>query len=249
MELTVIGAGPSYTDRRGSLGASYLVRVEGAALLLDIGQGSFPNLASTIEPSTLTAVLVTHLHADHFVDLVPLRHYLRFEFEPSRPVRVLGPRDLGARLDGLDGQPGFGDGAFHYAHLAECIWLVGPFEVSVKRVTHSDESYGVRVAVAGDRAPGLVYSGDCGQADDLLPLIRPGDTLLSEASFGAGPVPDEVPHLTSQEAARAAKEGGAARLLLTHIQTGYPRADALAAAEAVFDGPIQFVTEGDVFEI
>jgi ribonuclease BN (tRNA processing enzyme) len=97
--------------------------------------------------------------------------------------------------------------------------------------------------------PGLVYSGDCGRADDLVALIRPGDTLLSEASFGARPVPAGAEHLTAADAGRAATAGHAARLLLTHVQMGYSRADALAAAQAAFSGPIQLVTEGDRFEV
>ena len=87
------------------------------------------------------------------------------------------------------------------------------------------------------------------RADDLVPLIRPGDTLLSEASFGAGPVPPGAEHLTAFDAGRAATAGRAARLLLTHIQMGYSRADALAAAQSTFAGPIQLVTEGDRFSV
>jgi len=107
MELIVIGAGPAYTDRRGAAAASFLVSAQGAALLLDLGQGAFPNLASTMEPSELAAVVVSHLHPDHFVDLVPLRHYLKWEFDPPRRAQVIGPAGLADRLDGLDGQPGF----------------------------------------------------------------------------------------------------------------------------------------------
>ena len=256
MQLTVIGAGPAYTNRRGSVGSSYLVRAEGPALLLDLGQGAFPNLASTIEPSTLVAVVVTHLHPDHFVDLVPLRHYLRFEFEPSRRVAVMGPTDLATRLDALHGTAGWTASSFDISTLAEGVRRVGPFEVEARRVLHSGDSFALRVSVAGGSGagsgtpgPGLVYSGDCGRADDLLPLIRPGDTLLADASFGAGPMPVEDMHLTTAEAARAAAAGRAARLLLTHIQMGYSRPDALAAAQAVFAGPIRFVVEGDELKV
>ncbi|MFI5259803.1 MAG: MBL fold metallo-hydrolase, partial [Candidatus Limnocylindrales bacterium] len=70
MELIVLGAAPAYTDRRGSAASSYLLRIGGDALLLDLGQGAYPNLASTLDPSTLTALLVSHLHPDHFVDMV-----------------------------------------------------------------------------------------------------------------------------------------------------------------------------------
>jgi ribonuclease BN (tRNA processing enzyme) len=85
--------------------------------------------------------------------------------------------------------------------------------------------------------------------EDLVPLIHPGDTLLSEASFGAGPIAPGAQHITSGDAARAASTGGAARLLLTHILSGHSREDARAAAQAAFSGPIQLVTEGDRFSI
>jgi ribonuclease BN (tRNA processing enzyme) len=254
MELIVLGAGPAYTDRPGAAAACHLVRAGDAALLLDLGQGAFPNLAAAQEPSTLTAVAVTHLHSDHFVDLMPLRHYLRYEFEPLRRVRVLGPAGLADRLDALDGTSGFAAAALDVETLAEGVRRIGPFELEARRVPHTEESYAFRISVAVEAAdapptPGLVYSGDCGRADALVPLIRPGDTLLCEASFGAGTVPPGAQHLTAMDAARAASTGGAARLLLTHVQMGFSRADALAAAQAVFSGPTQLVTEGDRFEI
>ena len=285
MELIVLGAAPAYTDRPGSAASSYLLRAGDAALLLDLGQGAFANLASTLEPSTLTAVLVSHLHPDHFIDLVPLRHYLKWEFDPSRRVRVLGPAGLGERLDALDGQAGFAAEALDVERLSEGARRVGPFEVEVRRVSHTDESYAFRVAVAvadgasarqsgadsgadtgasaglatgasagaaagqSGASAGLVYSGDCARAEDLIPLIRAGDTLLSEASFGAGPVAAGAQHITSADAARAASTGPAARLLLTHILSGRSRTDILAAAQVAFEGPVQLVTEGDRFEI
>ncbi len=253
MELVVIGAGPAYTDRRGAAAASYLVRADGAALLLDLGQGAFPNLASTLEPSGLAAVVVSHLHPDHFIDLVALRHYLRYEFDPPRRVRVLGPAGLAERLDAVNGERGFAAAALDVGPLAQGAQRIGPFEVEARLVAHTDESYAFRVAVAGAVAgssgPGLVYSGDCGRAEDLVPLIRPGDTLLCEASFGAGPVPAGAEHLSSADAARAASCGRAARLLITHVQMGFSRADALAAAQSVFGGLTQLVTEGDRFEV
>ena len=289
MELIVLGAAPAYTDRPGSAASSYLLRAgdgagDGAgaraALLLDLGQGAFANLAATLEPSTLVGVAVTHLHPDHFVDLVPLRHYLQWEFDPPRRVRVVAPAGLADRLDGLNGHQGFAAEALDIEVLSDGVLRVGPFEVEVRRVTHTLESYAFRVSVAaggwsvagggsvaggwsvagggsvaggwsvaGGMAPGLVYSGDCARAEDLLPLIRRGDTLLSEASFGAGPVAPGAQHITSGDAARVASAGEASRLLLTHVLSGHSRQDALAAAQAAFDGPIQFVIEGDRFEV
>ncbi|MFI5260124.1 MAG: MBL fold metallo-hydrolase, partial [Candidatus Limnocylindrales bacterium] len=243
-----------------------LLRIGGDALLLDLGQGAYPNLASTLDPSTLTALLVSHLHPDHFVDMVPLRHYLKWEFDPPRHVRVVGPAGLAARLDALDGHAGFTADSLDVEALSEGAHRFGPFDVDIRRVAHTEESYAFRIAAggsatgggaaggasggaAGGADAGLVYSGDVGRFDDLVPLIRAGDTLLSEATFGAGPGAPDAQHITSGDAARAATAGGASRLLLTHILSGHSRAEALAAAKAAFSGQIQLVTEGDRFEI
>ena len=266
MELIVIGAGPAYTDRRGAAASSYLVTAGGEALLLDIGQGAFSNLAAETEPSSLTAILVSHLHPDHFVDLVPLRHYLKWEFDPPRRARVLGPAQLADRLDALDGHEGFSATSLDIEALAEGVCRIGPFEVEARRVAHAGESYAFRVTAGGGgaagkggtaaggglangRGPALVYSGDCARAADLLPLIHPGDTLLSEASFGAGPVAPGAQHITAAEAGTVAATGGAAHLLLTHVLSGHPRTEILTAARAAFAGTVQLVTEGDRFEV
>jgi ribonuclease BN (tRNA processing enzyme) len=254
VELIVLGAAPAYTDRRGSAASSYLLRAGGANLLLDLGQGSFSNLAATLDPSTLAVVLVSHLHPDHFIDLVPLRHYLKWEFNPPRRVRVAAPATLADRLDTINGEAGFAAEALDIERLAEGMHRFGPFEVEVRLVAHTEESYAFRVAVsaggvAGSVAAGLVYSGDCARVDDLVPLIHPGDTVLSEATFGAGPVAPGAQHITSGDVARVAAQCGAARLLLTHVLSTHSRNGTLASARAAFPGPVQLVTEGDRFEV
>ncbi len=268
MELIVVGAGPAYTNRQGAASSGYLLRANGggatgpdsaghygptgagaALLLLDLGQGAFSNLAAMVEPSRLQAVVVSHLHPDHFVDLVPLRHYLRWEFDPPRRVAVIGPAGLEERLDGLMAEPGFAAVTLDFAKAEAGMRRIGSLDLETRPVAHTEESYALRVSAAGGFGPGLVYSGDCGRADDLEPLIRPGDVLLAEASFGAGPVAPGAAHITAADAARIAARCGASRLLLTHILAGRSRADTLAAARALFTGPVQLVTEGDRFEV
>ncbi len=248
MELTVLGAGPAYTDGPGATGAAYLVRTGGEALLLDLGQGSFPALASRVEPSSLRAVIVSHLHPDHFIDLVPLRHYLYYEFSPPRRVRVLGPAGLAERIDALHGEPGFTAASLDVEVVGRGTVTIGPFAVEAGLVTHTDESYGFRVTPTGD-GPGLVYSGDCGRAADLLPLVRPGDTLLTEISFGAGPVPPGALHLDGPAVGGLAAEARAGRVLLTHLQMGYDPEAAIAAVRGRFAGPVELVAPGQVTEI
>ena len=249
MNLSVLGAGPAYTNRRGAVGASYLVQSGATALLLDLGHGAFSNLAGTIEPSILAAVAISHLHPDHFIDLVPLRHYLRYEFQPPRRIAVLAPAALAERLDALLGQPGFSAESLDITALADGFAAdIGELRLEARRVTHTDDSYAFRVSPA--TGAGLVYSGDCGRADDLLPLIRPGDALLCEVSFGLGPVPSGVHHLDAADVGRVARQGGASRILLTHLLSGFDRTATAAAVEQASGGlPAQLVDPGDHFEL
>lgn len=244
LQLDVLGAGPAYTDQPGASGAAYLVRRGTTSVLLDLGQGSFPRLAQALDPSELTAVLVSHLHPDHFIDLVPLRHYLRWEFVPSRRVRVIAPAMLADRLDALHGEAGFSAAALDVEVLAPGHMAIGELAVEAARVTHTKDSFGFRVS-ATDNGAGLVYSGDCGRAEDLDRLVQPGDTLLSEVSFGPGPVNRDVAHLDGPAVGALAARTRAGRVLLTHIQMGFDRAATLASVRARYDGPVTFVAPGD----
>lgn len=247
MRLTIVGPGPAYTRRRLS-SSCYLVEHGSAALLLDLGHGSFANLARRREPASLTAILVSHLHPDHHIDLVPLRHYLMYAPHPAGHVALHAPADLRRRYDELNGEAGFLDVLGAEPALEPGTREIGPFHVTVGRVTHTDASFGFRVTLAGGHGRGLVYSGDCGRPEDLVALLRPGDVLLSEASFGNAHPVDEVEHLTAAQAGHAAADGGASRLFLTHI-LDENLMGAAAGARRTFKGPVELARPGRQVEI
>jgi ribonuclease BN (tRNA processing enzyme) len=247
LELDVLGAGPAYTDRIGSAGAAYLVRSPRTAIVLDLGQGAFPRLAAQLEPSTVDAVFVSHLHPDHFIDLIALRHYLRWQFNPRRRVRVIAPEGLAGRLDALHDEPGFAAESLDVEVLTEGAMSVGDVSVEAARVTHTRDSHAFRVSAVG--GAGLVYSGDCGRAGDLDRLVRRGDVLLCEVSFGPGPVPGDAEHLDGPAVARLADRTGAGRVLLTHLQMGFDPGATIESVSHIYKGPVDLVEPGDRFTI
>jgi ribonuclease BN (tRNA processing enzyme) len=250
MELLVVGSGAAYPDRPGTASSTYVVAHRGERICLDLGQGGFAGLAGRLDPSSLAAVVVSHLHPDHFVDLVALRHFLRYEFVPPRRVRVLAPAGLAERLDGLLGEPGFAAETLDIETRSEGIVGIGPFVIESALVTHTVESYAVRVTPAdAPGAPGLVYSGDCGRADDLAPLVRPGDTLLTEVAFGPGPVPVGDLHLDGPAVGALAAATRPAMALLTHLQVGRDPVATIAAVRAAFDGPVALVADGETWPV
>ena len=248
LQLDVLGAGPAYTDRPGAAGAAYLLRTGSTAIVLDLGQGTFPRLAAQIEPSSLAAVAISHLHPDHFIDLVALRHYLRWQFQPTRHVRVIGPAGLAKRIDALHDEPGFTAASLDVEPIMVGAMDIGEVRVEAARVTHTPDSHAFRVS-AGDGGVGLVYSGDCGRAEDLDALVQAGDVILSEVSFGPGPVPHDAIHLDGPAVGALAARTGAGRVLLTHLQMGFDPGATVAAVAASYGGPIDFVEPGARFTI
>src|SRR5205085_4929250 len=114
-----------------------------------------PRLIGALEPSTLDAVLISHLHPDHFIDLIPLRHYLAFQLVPARRVRVIAAEALAARIDALHDRPGFSAVSLDPEPWPVAPIAIGDLTVEARRVTHTADSYAIRVAPVD--GPGIVY--------------------------------------------------------------------------------------------
>lgn len=247
MKLTIVGCAPAWTRRPGRASSSYLVEHDGRAVVLDLGQGSFAELARYYDAARLDAVLISHLHADHLVDLVPLRHFLKYEAAGGGGgIRLHAPRDLRPRFDAFQAERDFLHGLPGEA-LEPGSFGVGGLLVEARRVTHIPDSFAFRVTPADGAGPGIVYSGDCAEPNDLLPLIHTGDTLLCEAALGTGST-GGGPHMTAQQAAGAAARGGASRLILTHILDQSDHESARLAAAGVFDGELLVASPGLALE-
>ena len=191
---------------------------------------------------------MSHLHPDHFIDLVALRHYLRWQFQPTRRVRVIAPAGLAKRIDALHDEPGFTAASLDVEPISAGSIDIGELRVEAARVTHTQNSHAFRVSHP-DGGVGLVYSGDCGRAEDLDPLIRVGDALLIEVSFGPGPVVRDAMHLDGPAVGSLAARTRAGRVLLTHLQMGFDPAATIESVTAIYDGPVDLVEPGARFLI
>ena len=239
LKLTILGSSAAWSERPGRPSSCYMLEIDEEAILLDLGQGSLGSVFPHRDPAKLTAVLVSHMHGDHHVDLIPLRNLLYYPYGEPRSIGLHLPAGLRERYDVFMGEDGFLD-FMPGQDVSEGVLEIGPFRVQAHPVAHAENSHAFRVtdAVEPD-GPGLVYSGDCGVADDLLPLMREGDTLLCEAFWSTRePIPSAM-HLNAAQAADVARRGGAARLILTHILESYDPQAALEAAREVFRGPVQ----------
>lgn len=244
MRLTVVGCAAAWARSPGRPSSSYLVEGGGTSILLDLGQGALGALHAHCDPADLRAVVISHLHPDHHVDLVALRHLLRFGYATPQQVELHAPSGLRARYDAFLGEVGFLDG-LPGADLDAGTRLLGALRLEAAPVTHAAPAFALRVSPAGtEESTGLVYSGDCGRWQDLLALVRPGDTLLCEAFWGNTVADPAAQHLTAAEAAMAAREGRAARLLLTHIEEHHDPEGSLSVAREIAGADVVLASPG-----
>ena len=253
MKLTVVGCSGSFPGP-SSPASCYLVEApyEGGTfrLVLDLGSGAFGFLQRHLDPLEIDAVALSHLHADHCLDLTAM--YVHHSYHPGAPhprVDVYGPSDTAARLArGYDVPeiPGMSKVFAFHVWDGDSTAAIGPFQIRVARVAHPVESYAIRV---GHQGRSLTYSGDTGPCEQLVSLAAGADVLLAEASFVDGGDNPPNLHLTGRQAAEHASRAGVGRLLLTHVPPWTDPAIVLAEAKAAFTGPLELVEPGATYDI
>ena len=250
MKLTVIGCSGSVPGP-ASPASCYLLEAGGFRALLDLGNGALGVLQRYCAVGDVDAVLLSHLHPDHCMDVLSLYVARTYDHHGGYPViPVYGPRGSAAHLAGAYGRaehPGL-TGCFDFREWSPGSHRVGPLEVAVTRVPHPVEAWAVRVTHDGRS---LAYSGDTGPSPALVELARGADLALFEASFEEGRDDDAPPdlHLTGRQAGEHAAAAGAQRLVLTHLPPWNDPAVSLAEARAVFAGPVEVARSGATYDV
>jgi ribonuclease BN (tRNA processing enzyme) len=253
MKLTVLGSSGSIPGP-DSPASGYLVEADGFTLLVDLGHGAFGALQKYVAPTDVDAIFVSHLHADHCIDLTAYVVSLRYGdgdryrlSGPDERIPLIGPagtRDrLEAAYDPLARKLALQE-LFGFATPSER--ELGPFRLSYARMNHPVPTHAVRIE-CGDRS--LVYSADTGPCDELITLAEGADALLCEATFG--PDAPEIPdlHLTGRQAGEHAERAGVQRLIVTHVPPWLSGQDQVDEAAAAFAGTIELATPGAQFTV
>ncbi len=251
MRLTIVGCSGSYPGP-DSPASCYLLEADHDGrtwrVLLDLGSGALGVLQRYADPLAIDAVFLSHLHADHCLDLCGyhvLRRYHPDGHQPRLPVwGPVGTADRMARAYDLPLDPGMHE-EFDFRSYDGVVEL-GPFRVEAITVDHPVPAYGLRVSADGVT---LGYSGDTGPCAGLDAVARDVDLLLAEASFRSRVDNPAKLHLTGVDCGETAARSGARRLMLTHVPPWHDRGEALAEAQSVYDGPVELARSGDVHEV
>ncbi|MBF8188297.1 MBL fold metallo-hydrolase [Nonomuraea sp. K274] len=249
MKVTIVGCSGSYPGP-DSPASCYLLEADGFRMLLDLGSGSLGALQRHIGLYDVDAICLTHLHADHCLDLCA--YHVARTYGPGAPypvVPVYAPADAPRRLTaayGMPEEPGL-ETAFAFAPLSQGSFEIGPFSVTAGLVNHPVEAYGFRVT---NGATCVAYSGDTGESSELVRLAAGADLMLCEASFVERPgLPTDL-HLTGRQAAEHAAKADVGRLVLTHLVPWNDQATVLKdASRGGYDGPVELARCGAVYDL
>jgi ribonuclease BN (tRNA processing enzyme) len=264
MRLTVLGKSPAWQDVDGAC-SGYLLQDGDVTVLIDCGNGVFGKLRRFVDYVDVDAVVVSHLHADHFIDLVPysyaLIHAPRQQPVPVPPwpgtdcpacPRLIAPPGAAKafrRVVGAWGNEDLIEQAFdleEYSVKSEI--EIGPLLVTFSLMPHFVDSHAISVTSANGSGR-LAYGADSRPARELVEFARGADLFLVEATLPRPERSGVRGHLTAEEAGEHGKAAGVARVVLTHISDELDADEACERAAAAFGGPVEVAREGAVYEI
>ena len=247
MQLDVLGCAGTFPSADSPC-SSYLVRHDGYSLLLDAGNGSIGALQKVADLLDVDAVVLSHLHADHCVDLAAYSYARRFH--PANPglLPVYGPRGTQDRLCRIFDVPPKDrlEKVYEFHTVRPGRFELGPFTIDLAPTNHPIECHAIRVTADGRS---LTYSADTAESDEVVDLARGTDLFLCESTWlDDTPAPPNV-HMRAREAGEHATRADVGRLLLIHTISYSDDQRTLDEASQAFAGPIGLAVAGASYAV
>jgi len=236
--LTVLGCDGSYPGPGGAA-SGYLVRSEATTLWLDAGPGTFAALQLHCDPSSVDAVILSHEHSDHWMDLESLGAW--FVCRGGGPAAVYAP-------PGLAGRSSFERHAVFDWHVVEPDGelIVGDLRCRFSATDHGPTTLATRLQGL-DGGPALVYTADTGAEWSPDAFGERSHTLLCDATYTRAEE-GMLRHLSGRQAGSMAAASGFERLIVTHR---WPTVSAQALADEAgeaFGAAVDQAAPGLTFE-
>jgi len=244
MRLTILGSSGTYSTP-GHPTSGYLLQDEGTSVWLDTGSGSFAALQNVIDFNSLDALVITHVHADHCIDVLGFYHAVRYGGRPETIIPAHVPAGLAERLKAFLGDPdhSIAKTLDFRVHGEGDRVQIGGIEFRFAITDHPVPTLGVRATAQSGRV--LAYSADTGPQGSWSWIAEGANLFLCEATY-QGPA-DEKPwahHLTAGEAGLIARRVKAQTLMVTHLWPALDPELSVQEAEHTFGKPVMLAVPG-----
>jgi ribonuclease BN (tRNA processing enzyme) len=246
LAITVLGCAGSWSSSQSGC-SGYLVDDGTTRIWVDCGPGSMTALQQHCEIADVDALVVTHEHPDHCMELPVLRNAMKYGLGLER-LPLYAPRGVLKLLEALVGSRGITP-SFEPKMIADRSKVtVGAIRLGFSRTDHPVETLAVR-ADTGDGTPSLAYSADTGPGWSLAALGEGIDVAVVEATLlGATIGESEAVHRTAAFTGSDARAAGAKRLVITHVPPTGDGEVHRAEAEASFGGPVLLAAPHERYE-
>lgn len=243
LSVTVLGCSGSYPSQHDAC-SGYLVQADGCSVVLDLGPGCLANLQRHLPLTELDAIVLSHSHPDHWIDLTGLRTALRYRFG-HEGVAVYGTAETHVLADALTSTltPTFdwrvtGDGDE---------FEIGRLRVRLARTDHYVETLAVRIETPSGLS--LAYSADTGPDWSFAEVARDADLALCESTYPTDEEAEGVLHLSARQAGAAAKAAAVRRLVLTHLWPDTDVEHHRREGETAFGRPVEIARTHARYEL
>ena len=247
LSITVLGCSGTWASADSAC-SGYYVTDGTTRIWLDCGPGTMSAVQRYSPLEELDAVVITHEHPDHCLELPVLRNALVHGGLGRRDLPLFAPRGVFALLEKLIGSRGLTP-AFQPKMITDrSVMRVGGLRLDFSRTDHPVETLAVRVDVAGRS---FAFSADTGSGWTLETLSEPSsgiDLAFVESTFTTATFPGSMQHLTAAQAGATAAAAGVRHLVLTHLLPGEDPAAHRAEAATTFGGSLSVARTHERYE-
>jgi ribonuclease BN (tRNA processing enzyme) len=243
LRLTVLGCSGSYPAKNCGC-SGYLVQHDATNVLIDLGPGCISVLQRHLHLADVSAVVLSHSHADHWSDLAGLHVASKYRYGRT-DIPVWGTAETRETAHTLLGEiePTFdwnltGDGD---------VFSIDDLRFTLERTDHYVETHAIRIDARSGES--LVYSADTGPEWSIESLGRGVDLALVEATYGTDAEAGDTKHLSARAAGEMVRAAGAKRCVLTHF---WPESDLAVHARngaAAYGSPVTIASPNERYTL
>ncbi len=254
MQITILGKSPSWPDAGGAC-SGYLVETANTKLLVDCGSGVFGKLRERIDYAEIDAIVISHFHGDHCLDLMPYAYALTYsprwsKENPAPRPKLFVPVGGGEALCNIAATFGPGETIVDAFDVSEYgpgePVQAGDFALRFCLVPHYVPTFAISITAAGEEGR-FTFGADCAPNRELVDFADRSDLLLIESTLRVAGDGEPRGHLTATEAGEHGRAAKVGRLVLTHIPDELDQELSVAQASEAFGAGVELASEGAVF--